>query len=106
VLFGKSAFKKIPNPNSQILTPKLKIQFPVYRATFPEINSTLSILLILSLSLKKISLPYMEKDLGYYIGYWITALLPVIIGFTVTILLVRYFEKTYKGPDDEENQTD
>jgi len=48
----------------------------------------------------------MEKNLGYYIGYWITALLPVIIGVGITIFLVRYFERTYKGPDDEKDKTD
>jgi len=42
-----------------------------------------------------------EKDLGYQIGYWVTALLPVILGFTITMILIWYFTKTYKGDDEE-----
>jgi len=42
-----------------------------------------------------------EKDLGYQIGYWITAFLPVLLGFGLTMLLIWYFTKTYKGDDDE-----
>ena len=45
-----------------------------------------------------------NKDLGYYIGYWITALLPVILGFGITLLLVWYLTKTYKGPEDEDEK--
>ncbi|NPA42928.1 MAG: hypothetical protein GXO27_02740 [Chlorobi bacterium] len=48
----------------------------------------------------------MEKDFWYYVGYWLTALLPVIIGFAVTMVLIRYFHKNYKGPRDEENPVD
>jgi len=43
-----------------------------------------------------------NKDAGYYIGYWITALLPVILGFSITIILIWYLTKTYKGPDEED----
>jgi hypothetical protein len=43
-----------------------------------------------------------DKPLSYHIAYWITALLPVIIGFTVTIVAVKLFEKYYKGPDDDQ----
>ncbi len=42
-----------------------------------------------------------NKDLAYNLGYWITALLPVIIGFGLTIFLIWLFTKTYKG--DREN---
>ena len=42
-----------------------------------------------------------EKDIGYQIGYWITAFLPVILGFGITMLLIWYFTKTYKGENDE-----
>jgi len=41
-----------------------------------------------------------EKDLGYQIGYWITAFLPVILGFAITMILIWYFTKTYKGPEE------
>jgi len=46
-----------------------------------------------------------EKDtaykIGYQIGYWLTAFLPVILGFGITMLLIWYFTKTYKGEEDE-----
>ena len=42
-----------------------------------------------------------EKDLGYKIGYWVTAFLPVLLGFGLTMLLIWYFTKTYKGKDEE-----
>jgi len=45
-----------------------------------------------------------EKDLGYQIGYWFTALLPVILGFGITILFVWYFTKTYKGKDEIDDE--
>ncbi len=41
-----------------------------------------------------------EKDWFYQLTYWITALLPVILGFGITMLMIWYFTKTYKGPDD------
>jgi hypothetical protein len=44
-----------------------------------------------------------DKDLGYQIGYWITAFLPVLLGFGLTMLLIWYFTKTYKGKDDDFN---
>ncbi len=44
------------------------------------------------------------KDTSYYIGYWITALLPVIIGFGLTMLLIWYLTKTYKGPGEDEEE--
>jgi hypothetical protein len=42
-----------------------------------------------------------EKDLAYQIGYWVTAFLPVIIGFVATILIVWYLTKTYKEKDKD-----
>ena len=48
-----------------------------------------------------LSLIETEKDLGYQIGYWVTAFLPVILGFGITMLLIWYFTKTYKGKDDD-----
>ncbi len=45
-----------------------------------------------------------QKDLGYYIGYWITALLPVLLGFGITMLLIWYLTKTYKGPEESEKE--
>ncbi len=45
-----------------------------------------------------------EKSLGYQLAYWITALLPVILGFGITMILVWYLTKTYKGEDEEDNQ--
>ncbi len=44
-----------------------------------------------------------EKDLVYQITYWFTALLPVILGFSITMLMVWYFTKHYKGPEDDED---
>ncbi len=43
-----------------------------------------------------------NKDIWYHIGYWITALLPVLIGVIFTVLFVRYAHKTYKESEDEE----
>jgi len=45
-----------------------------------------------------------EKDLGYQIGYWVTAFLPVLLGFGITMLLIWYFTKTYKGPENSEDE--
>ena len=45
-----------------------------------------------------------EKSIGYQIAYWLTALLPVILGFGITILFVRYFTKNYKGPDELDDE--
>jgi len=45
-----------------------------------------------------------EKDWVYTIAYWLTALLPVILGFGLTMLMVWYFTKTYKGSDDETDE--
>ncbi len=45
-----------------------------------------------------------EKDLSYQIGYWITAFLPVILGFGITMLLIWYFTKTYKGPEELDDE--
>jgi hypothetical protein len=42
-----------------------------------------------------------EKDWAYQIGYWVTAFLPVLLGFGLTMLLIWYFTKTYKGKDDD-----
>jgi len=42
-----------------------------------------------------------EKDWAYQVGYWITAFLPVLLGFGITMLMIWYFTKTYKGKDDE-----
>ena len=43
-----------------------------------------------------------QKDWWYHLTYWITALLPVILGFGITMLMIWYFTKTYKGPDDSD----
>ena len=48
-----------------------------------------------------LSLIETEKDIAYQIGYWVTAFLPVILGFGITMLLIWYFTKTYKGKDEE-----
>ncbi len=45
-----------------------------------------------------------EKGIGYQLAYWGTALLPVILGFGITMLLVWYLTKTYKGEDEEDSQ--
>jgi hypothetical protein len=45
-----------------------------------------------------------QKDTAYYIGYWVTALLPVILGFGLTMIMVWYFTKSYKGPEEEEEK--
>ena len=42
-----------------------------------------------------------ERGLAYQIGYWVTAFLPVILGFGITMLMIWYFTKTYKGKDEE-----
>ena len=42
-----------------------------------------------------------NKGIAYHLSYWITALLPVILGFGITIFLIWLFTKTYKG--DREN---
>jgi len=44
-----------------------------------------------------------DKGIVYQISYWITALLPVLLGFGLTVFMVRYFTKHYKGPDGDEN---
>jgi len=44
-----------------------------------------------------------DKGLAYQISYWITALLPVLLGFGLTMLMVWYFTKHYKGPNEDEN---
>jgi hypothetical protein len=41
-----------------------------------------------------------DKNWVYHLTYWITALLPVILGFGLTMLFVWYFTKNYKGPED------
>ena len=43
-----------------------------------------------------------EKDWFYHLTYWITALLPVILGFGLTMLMIWYFTKNYKGPEDSD----
>jgi len=43
-----------------------------------------------------------DKGLAYQISYWITALLPVLLGFGLTMLMVWYFTKHYKGPEEIE----
>jgi hypothetical protein len=43
-----------------------------------------------------------EKGIMYHILYWFTAFLPVILGLTITFLLVKYLTKNYKGNDDED----
>ena len=43
----------------------------------------------------------LEKNLGYQIAYWITAFLPVILGFGITMILIWYFTKTYKEKNDD-----
>ncbi len=45
-----------------------------------------------------------EKDIGYQIGYWVTAFLPVILGFGITMLMIWYFTKTYKGNEDTDDE--
>jgi len=41
-----------------------------------------------------------QKDWFYHLTYWITALLPVILGFGITMLIIWYLTKTYKGPEN------
>jgi len=41
-----------------------------------------------------------QKDWLYHLSYWFTALLPVILGFGITMLMIWYFTKNYKEPDD------
>lgn len=42
-----------------------------------------------------------EKDIWYQIGYWVTAFLPVILGFGITMIIIVVLTKKYKGPDDD-----
>ena len=44
-----------------------------------------------------------HKGIVYQLSYWVTALLPVILGFGITMLLVWYFTKHYNGPEDLED---
>ncbi len=44
-----------------------------------------------------------EKNWVYQLTYWFTALLPVILGFGITMLMIWYFTKHYKGPEDDED---
>ena len=41
-----------------------------------------------------------EKSWFYHFVYWLTAFLPVILGFGLTMLMIWYFTKNYKGPDE------
>ncbi len=41
-----------------------------------------------------------QKDWFYHLTYWLTALLPVILGFGITMLMIWYLTKTYKGPEN------
>ncbi len=41
-----------------------------------------------------------QKDWFYHLTYWLTALLPVILGFGITMLIIWYLTKTYKGPEN------
>jgi uncharacterized membrane-anchored protein YhcB (DUF1043 family) len=43
-----------------------------------------------------------EKGILYYISYWLTAFLPVILGLTITYILVKVLTKKYKGDDNED----
>jgi len=42
-----------------------------------------------------------EKDIYYQISYWVTAFLPVILGFGITMIIIVILTKTYKGDDEE-----
>ncbi|GEM_PF-3497371 len=46
-----------------------------------------------------------KKDWIYHLGYWGTAILPVLLGLLITVFLIKYLEKSYKGTD-EETETD
>ncbi len=46
----------------------------------------------------------MKHDWAYKLAYWFTALLPVILGFGITILILVILQKKYKGPDDNEKE--
>ncbi len=46
----------------------------------------------------------MEHDWSYRIAYWITAFLPIILGFGLTILILVILQKKYKGPKEEEDE--
>ena len=41
-----------------------------------------------------------EKDFGYQVGYWATALLPIILGLVITYFIIKYLKNSYKGDDD------
>ncbi len=51
-------------------------------------------------------LTQVEKGLVYQLSYWFTALLPVILGFGITMLMIWYFTKHYNGPEDLEEFDD
>jgi len=41
-----------------------------------------------------------EKSIQYHILYWLTALLPIILGLGITFFLVKFLTKSYKENDD------
>jgi uncharacterized membrane-anchored protein YhcB (DUF1043 family) len=43
-----------------------------------------------------------EKGIMYHVLYWLTAFLPVILGLTITYILVKVLTKKYKGDDNED----
>jgi len=45
----------------------------------------------------------MQKDITYHIAYWITALLPVILGFGITLLILYLLKNKHR--EDDENKT-
>ena len=45
-----------------------------------------------------------QHDLSYSLAYWITALLPIILGFGLTILILVILQRKYKGSEDDEEK--
>jgi len=43
-----------------------------------------------------------EKTASYRIAYWITAFLPVLLGFVITFVVLKFIEKKYVPDEDEE----
>ena len=65
-------------------------------------HSTFNFQLFITIFVKNKPMIVLTADKGwfYHLVYWITALLPVILGFGLTMLMIWYFTKNYKGPDD------